>query len=325
MFCCTLTRKLASLFFLFLMAVGVNAQEQNLQDLINKASQRSAGQQTYLLQYKLKAGDVVRWNSEHTESRKTQIAGELEESSSRGLGEKHWEVTDVDAEGNITFLIQIDSSNMWQQTGDAEPITYDSRSGETPPTLYETYADKIGRPAAQVIIRPNGRIVEEHKFFEQVSFGIGKTVPFPEHPIEVGFEWSVPGTMNAKDESGRQRYLETRVRYVLSKVEEGKAYINFQTEVLTPLRSAKVRSKIMQKMTKGYVVFDIANGFITGRNVRWNETVQEFEGPGSYLKYLGNYNEQRAIPESETAKAKKVATVAPLEIKMLDSRPVLRR
>ncbi len=293
--------------------------------LIKNTTGRFEEEQTYDLRYKLVPDTHLRWKTDHTESRKTQIARTTEESSSRSQAVNRWEILSVDTLGNMTFTYRIESCDMWQQTGDDDPITYNSETGEETPMLYETFAQGIGVVAATVTINPRGRIVNEQRRLKQVEFGIGNVcIAFPDRAIPVGHQWYVPGELSAKDEHGLHKQLDIRVHYTLTKVKKRKAYITFQTEVLTPINSAKVRSKIMQKMTRGYAVFDLDKGFVIRREVDWDETVQEFEGVGSYLKYLGKFTERWLPPESESQK-NKIASATLLEIKPIDGKPILRR
>lgn len=293
--------------------------------LIKSTTGRFGEEQTYDLRYTLTPHTVLRWKTEHTESRKTQIARTTEESSSRSQAINRWEINSVDSLGNMTFTYRIESCDMWQQTGDDEPITYNSETDEQAPILYESFAAGIGTAAATVTLNPRGRIVNEQRQVRQVEFGIGSVcIAFPDRAIPVGHQWYVPGQLSAKDEHGMLKQLDIRLHYTLTKVKKQKAYISFQTQVLTPIRSPKVRSQIMQKMTRGYAVFDLEQGFIVRREVDWDETVQEFEGVGSYLKYLGKYTERWLPPESESQKSK-VARATHLEIKPIDGQPIMRR
>ena len=79
------------------------------------------------------------------------------------------------------------------------------------------------------------------------------------------------------------------------------AYISFKTEVLTPVESPKIRSQIMQQMTRGYLVFDIDRGYPIRKEIEWDEKVQGFEGPDSLLEYLGRMTE-RLIIDNKDAK-----------------------
>ena len=139
--------------------------------------------------------------------------------------------------------------------------------------------------------------------------------------------------MQASDEDGRTLYLKAQTAYELLKVKAGRAYISFATQILTPVESQKVKSQIMQQKTKGIVVFDIAKGRPVHKEVEWNEKVQGFQGPDSFLQYIGKLTEKLTVGGSASQakssplaplKTKQVAE-KPVDIKTRESKPVMRK
>jgi hypothetical protein len=117
------------------------------------------------------------------------------------------------------------------------------------------------------------------------------------------------------------------------KVKSGNAYISFRTEVLTPVESEKIKSQIMQQMTKGYIVFDIAAGRPIRKEVEWDEKVQGYEGPDSYLQYLGRMSEKLVVDSGQQANShgsllapiKTEIASEPASIKTRDGEPLMRK
>jgi hypothetical protein len=261
-----------------------------------------ASKQAYLLAYKLKADETVRWTVEHVASTKTQMAGETEETSSRSVSVKAWKVSNVDATGTMTFVHSIEAVDMWQKIGESDPVSYNSRTDKNAPSEYRGIADKLGKPLAVIAITPNGNITDRQSNIEGAKFGVGDvTIPLPEKAIPVGQKWNIPTTLAATDSDGRSHQLKARIAYELLKVKDGNAYIAFRTEVLTPVESQKIKSQIMQQMTKGFVVFDIAAGRPIRKEVEWDEKVQGYEGPDSFLQYLGRMTEKLVIDDGSSA------------------------
>lgn len=111
---------------------------------------------------------------------KFQMAGEVEESSSRSENVKLWRVANVDQLGNITFAYTIESVKMWQQVGDTDPVSYDSKTDKEIPQEYAGTADEVGKPLAIFSIAPNGTIIDRKSNLKQDVFGVGKvTIPLP--------------------------------------------------------------------------------------------------------------------------------------------------
>ena len=311
-----------------------SSKTSSVSDQIERATDKVNKNQVYQIEYKLKKGEEIRWNFEHVVTTKFQMAGEVEESSSRSENVKLWRVANVDQLGNMTFAYTIESVKMWQQVGETEPVSYNSETDKEIPQEYAGTADDVGKPLAIFSISPNGVILDRKSNLKQDAFGVGKvTIPLPEKAVPVGYEWNVPIVLSANDENGTKK-LKARIHYELAKVKENKAFIRFKTEVLTPVKSEKIKSTIMQKMTKGIVVFDMDLGRPVLQQVQWDEKAQGFEGADSYLKYVARMSE-KIIPDAN----EKNATVAnklapsggsqvvksPVDIKTRESTPVMRK
>lgn len=305
-----------------LCTFSVSAHAQDDTDAaIKRATANMARQQKYDLRYKLKVGDVHRWSTEHSESSRTQMAGETDEQSSRALAKVGWEVTAVDSQNRITFMFKIDSVDMWQQKNEEEPISFNSETDESAPIDYDIFQQCVGTDVTKTVITPKGHVLDRQDYVPQAKIGMSKMtiLPLPKNPVSIGHQWYMPGSLSAKDEDGVMKHLETRVHYTLDKVVKGNAYIRFQTEVLTPLESPRIRSQILQNLAQGFAVFDIERGLVVRREVTWNEKVQGFQGAGSYLKYTANFTERFVDMEAEKAR------LAKTKIKQLEDGPILRR
>lgn len=292
-------------------------------DRVQSAAQKLQQQQKFLLSYKFKQGEEIRWDVEHVASTKAQISGKDETTSSRTQSRKLWAVSSIDSVGNITFVHSVESTSLWQQIGEEDPVAYDSQSDEEPPMEFAGATDMIGKPLAVITITPSGKVVERKSSIEQINFGIGDIcVPLPEKPIAVGHRWYVPTEFTATDEDGKLQRLKARLHYKLTKVVEGKAYIAFQTEVLTPIDSDKVKSQLLQKMTDGYIAFDMNLGRIAKKEIEWNEKVQEYAGPDSFLQYTGRMTEQLV---RSAVGGDRVSKKGQPEIKRPGDKPIIRK
>ena len=308
-----------------------NKSNEPKTDSAAAVANRLKKRQLYDLRYKLKQGEEIHWMVEHVVSTKVQMAGETENSSSRSQTEKVWKVSKVDSLGNITFVHSIASVDMWQQVGESDPVTFNSTNDKEAPEEYEAVANKIGKPLAVFSITPFGEIKDRKSALSKTSFGVGKvTIPLPGKPIAIGHQWSVATTLSATDENGTAKKLNARIRYQLASVRGHKAYIKFKTEVLTPVRSEKIKSTIMQQMTDGFIAFDIQQGRPVLKRVEWDEKAQGFEGPDSMLTYVGRMTEkiveaeQKISTQKKDAKAPKSASKE-ITIRTRDDGPVLRR
>lgn len=331
------------LFFLALGLLGfaLDTQFASAQDSGTGASDKVAAvakrlnnRQKYVLKYKMKAGEEIRWAVEHVVSTKVQMAGESEESSSRSVTNKLWKVTNVDQLGNLTFVHSIESIDMWQKVGEGKPVTYNSLKDKEVPEEYQGVAEQLGKPVAMFSIKPDGSVIDRKSSLSESSFGVGKiTIPLPNQAIPVGHKWSVPTQLKANDENGAAKVLKARVLYELTEVRGQNASIRFKTEVLTPITSEKVRSTIMQQMTEGYLVFDMELGRPVVKRVDWDEKAQGFEGPDSLLTYVGKMTEKLVTDKESSTQsnnanddgdAKKVPNEA-ARLKTKDDGPLIRK
>ena len=293
----------------------------------DQAVKKLAGKEKFELKYKFKAGEEVRWGVEHKATTKTQIAGTLEESSSRTKSVKLWKIKSIDKLGNISFVHSVESTELWQQVGDAEPVAFDSKSGKEAPEEFAPAMDTIGKPLGVITISPNGKVIDRKVDQGQASFGIGDIcTPFPNKPISVGHRWFVPTEFAVTDEDGRKLKLKARLNYELSKVVNGVAIISFRTEVLTPIESDQIRAQLLQKLNDGYVAFDIEMGRLTTREIEWNEKVQEYAGADSYLRYTGKMTEKIVVASSNGKTGNRVSKAKPRQkIKRPGEAPIIRK
>ena len=330
-----LVRFLVSLLVLSGLTASVVAQDsESATNHAAKIAKRFNNKQLYDLHYKLKAGDKIDFVFEQVVSTQTRMAGEEERTTSRSQTSKQWEVKSVDSLGRMTFGLKWISVNMWQQIGDDEPTKYNSKTDTTVPEEYQNLADLVGETIAVFTIEPTGEIKDRLSELSESSFGAGEvTVPLPDKPISLGYRWNVPTVLNATDESRKNIRLKARISYELSKVENNNAFISFRTEVLTPIKSEKVRSTIMQQMTNGYIVFDMQRGYPALRHVEWDEKAQGFEGADSLLTYVGRATEKAIVSKAQVSKASNGGGLSPLvakrpkqvELRTRDAKPITKK
>ena len=92
-------------------------------------------------------------------------------------------------------------------------------------------------------------------------------------------------------ESNRIKSIKTRQVYRLEKVETGVATISVKTAVLTPINSPRVKSQLVQRISKGQLRFDVDAGRLLSKQLDWDENVLGFNGPESNMKYLARSTE----------------------------------
>lgn len=257
---------------------------------------------TYLLRYKFKSGDILRWKVLHTASTETTIQGNTQTSKSRSLSTKIWTVQDVNDEGEITFEHSVADMDMWQHVSGRPEVRYNSRDDETPPPEYVQAAETLGKPLATVTINALGMVVDRDANKRQLRLGLGQiAVPLPEEPIKVGTSWHISDQIQLREKSGTVKQVKTRLRYTLESVKTGVATIRVRTEVLTPIRNPALKSQLVQELTDGLIKFDVDAGNVISKEINWNESVVGFNGAGSNMIYRARFMEELLPVDQKTA------------------------
>jgi hypothetical protein len=249
-------------------------------------------EQTYLLRYKLQAGERVVSKVFHESETQTMIAGVREDSNSRTSSIKVWEVSKVDSSGNMTFVYLIDQVEMSQSIGE-ESYQYDSRSNSDVPDVFASVAQQIGRPLATVTIDDLGELVERDRDFKIPQLGMGElTIPFPTEAVAVGAQWHVPRDLRLKMDNGKFKLVKVRELYQLEKVSAGIATISVHTQPLTPMVDPSLEAQLLQQLSKGTIKFDLDTGRLLSKRLDWSEKVFGFKGPDSSMRYDATWQEE---------------------------------
>jgi len=288
-----------------LVCVSSPAPTQAVQSDAEKAAGQSVVQrETFLLRYRFSPDESIRYQVTHVAKTKTRIRGSEEAAQVHTVSEKLWEITQVNDEGNMTFVHSVDSVELTQQTGAAAEIRWSSLSGEAPPAMFESVSDQLNKPLSTVTINPRGQELnrEKHGGIESNLGMGGLTIPLPEESITIGHAWSVPREIKARAESGEIKVIKARDTYTLEKVQTGVATLKVRSEILTPIEDASVKAQIVQQLSNGTIRFDLDEGRFLSKQLDWDETVVGFQGPNSLMEYRARLTEQITDGPTRTAK-----------------------
>lgn len=264
----------------------------------------AAATDTHLLRYQFASEETIRYQVTHVAKTKTRIRGAEEISHVHTVSEKVWEVSEVDDEGNMTFVHSVQAVELMQQAGDSPEIRWDSRSGKDAPVIFETVAAQLQTPLSTVTISPRGQeVARKMHAGTAANLGMGGlTLPLPEAPIAVGHSWSVPREIQARGENGEIKVVRARDTYTLERVQTGVATLKIRSEILTPIEEASVKAQIVQQLSNGSVRFDIDAGRVLSKQLDWDETVVGFQGHNSLMEYRARLNEQLLDGPPRTAR-----------------------
>ena len=257
---------------------------------------------SYQLRYMFRAGDNLVYRVEHVATVDTTIQGNRQTSKSRSVSTKLWQVQQVGTDGTIEFEHSIRDVDMWSQVNGREPVRYQSREGDEPPMEYEPISQTIGKPLSIVTIDQRGKVVKRDDKVQQLELGFGGlVVPLPSESVKIGATWAVPSVVRVRTADGTPKVIKTRQQYELKRVEVGVATISVKTQVLTPVRDARIRSQLIQRLSQGEIKFDVDAGRVLSKEMDWNETVVGFNGPKSNMEYVAQFTEKLMPAGVETA------------------------
>ncbi|MCA9266278.1 MAG: hypothetical protein KDA60_20600 [Planctomycetales bacterium] len=274
---------------------------------LEKVTERLTDHQ-YVLRYKFKAPETLRYEIVHVVTVDTRIEGVEQKNRSRSKSTKVWEFSQVAQSGHALFTHAVEHINMWSETSGQDPVQYDSAESKEPPPAYAMMAEIVGKPMSVVTVDPTGKVLKRDDKIPQFDMGTGGlTVPLPEGAVKVGDEWAVPNEVRVRHSDGRYQTIKTRQRYRLEKVAVGVATIAVETQILTPVDDGRVRSQLIQKLSKGEIKFDIDAGRLISKRLEWNEVVVGFNGPESNMSYVASMTERLVTETPQTARKRSAA------------------
>lgn len=252
-----------------------------------------AAQTGYKLQYKLQPGERIVTKVTHFADTRAKMSDHEEISASRTTSEKVWEVTSVNAEGEMTFVYRINSVNLAQRVGDEEEQKYNSETDTEVPDMFKTVAETVAKPLATVTINSQGQVVSRDNDTKAPTLGMGDlTIPLPETEVKLGGNWSVPREVRVKSKNGIYKKIKVRELYTLNKVSAGVATIRIVTQPLTPVTDPSIEAQLIQQLSEGEIKFDISAGRLISKRLDWSDEVVGFEGPETYLRYDAKFVEE---------------------------------
>ncbi len=268
-----------------------------------------ADSDTFDLRYKFKPGEIVRWEVIHRAAVDTTIQGANQTAETRSISVKSWKITDVAADGRITFIHSVESIDMWQKMQGRQEVRFNSLTdkGKPVPAGYEEVAKAVGIPLTEIAIDRRGKVLERNEKYQQANMNASPiTIPLPAEAVPVGYTWSAPLDVEVILHGGGSKKIATRQQFTLEKVVDGLASIQVDTQVLTPIKDPAIEAQLIQRMTSGTLKFDIERGRVASQQMDMDRRVIGFSGAASSMHYLTRFTEE-LLPaaSSVAAKAKK--------------------
>jgi hypothetical protein len=289
-----------ALLLLLLTTMTLQGEPQDLAQQLDKATSAAitAAEATkeYRLAYRMKAGHNIRSRVVHLVSMDTKIEGEFESLKSRSVSTRVFQISNVDDQGNMTFVHLVEDAELWQKVTGHDEVRYDSKRNEVVPENYIKVAEAIGKPLATVTVSPTGTVVSRDDAVSQFNPGIGMLLPqLPSKSVRIGQRWYSMEKVRVRLKNGRVQAIQIRKQYKLEHVKNGLATISVRTQVLTPVNDPKIQSQLMQRLQHGTIKFDLDAGRIYSSKMELDERVIGFRGAASMIHYLSRMTETQVI------------------------------
>ena len=267
----------------------------------------------YDLKYQFTPGEVLRTEIVHRATVQTTIQGTSQTAETQSTSIKAWQIHDVDADGNVTFVHMVESIDMWQRAQGRKDIRYNSATDKEVPPGYEEVAQAVGVPLTTVTMDPRGKILKRQEKRQQpTSMSTQMTMPLPEHPIAIGETWSSPVEIEVVLQDGSTKKIQTRQVFSLEKVVEDLATIAIDSQILTPIHDPAIEAQLIQRLSSGSVRFDLKAGRVMGQQLDLDRHVVGFSGAASSMHYLTRFTE-KLLPAAPQTVHGKLPRAAPIE------------
>jgi hypothetical protein len=211
---------------------------------------------------------------------------------------KHWQVQDVDAQGDATVQLSLLSLRIETKSPNGDVLIFDSSlPDKSTPELKKQMSQYVGVPLAVLRVNPLGRVVE----VKQCNFGPASRYEC-EPPFGVVFVddmasgwWQRTYQVTLEPPQGTGEKFGATQKYGVKSQDGGKLIVGFGTEISLPAAVAD-QIPLLQWQPQGEIVFDAQTG--TTQSVRFNidKELKGHQGPGSTYRFQTVYQEQMVPP-----------------------------
>ena len=105
----------------------------------------------------------------------------------------------------------------------------------------------------------------------------------PDHPVHIGDVWKDDIKVPVSISKDLHQKLILRRYYRLESVDGNVATIHLSTSELSPVADPMIRAQLIQKLPEGKILFDMAKGVVTSRDLRCVRIEAGVMGAGSVV------------------------------------------
>lgn len=263
-----------------------------------------------VLRYNYSPGETVYFEVEQKVDFDTTVNGHNQKASTYSKSVKAWKVLSVDSAGCATIENSVLQVDMWQDLTGRARLRYNSVEDAVPPAGFEPIAASLNIPLSEVKFDPMGRVLaREVKFRSPGNVDAEQEInlPMPQGGVAVGGVWELPFPLKVDQGAAAGRVLQARNRFALSRVDDGVAFVDFETQILTPINDPSVQASLIQRGGRGQLRFDVLKGRPIEILREADETVVGFRGAASSMHFVSKFTE-KIIPAPPKAASKPAKT-----------------
>ncbi len=254
----------------------------------------------YTLRYKFLAAKNVGYTVENISAVELHQGEAEQQVQHRELTDKHYQVINVDLQGNCILDLSIDRVQMSAAVDGGESVEFDSRTGDAPPPEFEGVAEKIGQPHVRVKVSPLGEVLslqwlqkdEQQPLTAKNAGNLDILMRLPEEPVGIGDVWKERFETDISVGESLQKAVTIQRTYRLTAVNGNVASIQLDTSVITPLREPEQEAQLIQKTPSGTIEFDLERGLMLSRQTKVDQQVVGFSGPKSFIRNVTTRTER---------------------------------
>jgi hypothetical protein len=292
------------------------------------AGKAAADAKKYLLQYRFRAGETLRWEVEQRGQIRTTIQGTTQTAETVTTSVKVWKVNSVDALGRAKFTYSVESVDMRQKFDGRQASHYNSETDTEVPPGFGDVAKAVGVPLAIVTLDAQGKTVRREELREQPGPAPELITPLlPAGPVALGDEWTSPADIQVTLKTQEVKKIKARQQYTLKSVDGDVATVALETQILSPIRdNPEIEAQIAQSKGAGEFRFSIEDGRILSQQTDVDERVNGFQGEASSLHCITRFTEKLLPAVARTAARPPVAgpPAGPLARPASSSAPLVR-
>lgn len=243
------------------------------------------------LAYKFLPNQVVRYETVQNAKFVSQFSGNVETAINKTELRKAYRVKKVNADGSAELELVIEWVRMKADFGGgAVPTEFDSKDpAAKTQAKFKDVLRNVGKPQALLVVSPTGKVVKVHEMALVTPNPVGVNniqlkdmtgkddfnflTVFPDKAVKVGEKWVEKFNIIVVVEDNLKKTLDAQRTYKLESVEGELATVSFETAVLTPVKDNNIAIQLIQRETKGKLVFDMTLGAVITRTVSSDKSV----------------------------------------------------